>query len=316
MSTSKFRETLNKPTAALIADVVRFDKDKALDLQARLLAIHKAEADLPREAQQDLYGIRDEAKLTTALKKAGVTDAGIAEAHADVVSEKGMPRAVPMLGMVATSFRLVSNDIKNALMAAQAGERTIRAGELMGGMRADALPAALDHLLPGTVIDARNPAEPARGFIGKFKDDPPNLVAAQAIHHLADLATASAALGVAAADAEKLTMAATDIGVLGRRALIGAGDDLMATGQHGPAEQTYAIMGPANGLDETPSLHRLHGFVTHQLDRHLASGMVEANIKDAWQALVDKRVEQARAVLHTGPSPSADNHGPRSRPTR
>ena len=316
MSTARFREILNKPTASLIAAVVRFDKDKAIELQAKLLAIHKAEADLPREAQQDLYGIRDEGKLATGLKKAGVDAEAIAQAHDDVTSEKGMSRAVPLLGQVAVNFRLVSNDVKNALMTAQAGERAVRAGELMSGMRAGALPATLDNLLPGTVTDARNPDEPARGFIGKFKDDPADLVGAQAIHHLADLATAAAALGVSETDSHMIAQAANDIGVLARRALIGAGDYLIATGQHGPAEQTYAIMGMADGRDEAAALDRLQGFVTRQLERHEAAGVLDPALRQQWQELSDKRAEQARPIVRNGPAPKRDLDDPQPRPDR
>ena len=264
MPITSFRDTLNKPTASLIADVVRFDKPKAMDLQARLLAIHKAEAGLPREAQQDLYGIRDEGKLSTALKKAGVSPDDINAARLEVESEKGMPRAVPMLGMVATSFRLVSNDIKNALMTAQAGERALRTGELMSGMRADALPAPAENTLPGIVVDGRNPDEPAREFIGKFADDPANLVGAQAIHHLADMASAATAMGSRPTD-DAIRQAASDIGILARRALIGAGDDLAATGQHGPAEKTYGILGAVSNSDEAAALARLTQYTKQQI---------------------------------------------------
>jgi len=236
MSVSSFRETLNKPTASLIADVVRFDKPAAMELQAKLLAIHRAEESLPKEAQQDLFRIRDAAGLEHGLKKAGVNEAGLAAARLEVESQKGMPRAVPLLGMVATSFRLVSEDVKNALMAAQAGERTIRAGELMGGMQSGGTAAPVANVLPGLVTDAREPTEPARGYIGKFKNDPPPLVSAQAVHHLAEMAAGAAALGLNEHDVPALRQVSNDCGVLARRALTDAADALISAGQHGPGE--------------------------------------------------------------------------------
>ncbi|MEO0394176.1 MAG: hypothetical protein AAF213_13190 [Pseudomonadota bacterium] len=283
-----------------------------MEVQAKLLAIHKAEAALPKEAQQDLYGIRDAAKLDTALKKAGVTDTDIVAARAEVDSTKGMPRAVPMLGAVATSFRLVSHEVKNALMTAQAGQRTLLAGELMGAMQTGSTPAPAANTLPGIVMDGRNPDEPARSFIGKFKDDPVNVVGAQAAHHLADMATAATAMG-SEPDSQARNQAAHDISLLARRALIAAGDDLTQAGQHGPAEQTYGIMGAVSDADEPAALARLTAYTNNQVAALAEKGLIDGALQTRWQSLITQRSAQISPMMKPGPT-SAPPQGPKQDP--
>ncbi|MBV6633262.1 MAG: hypothetical protein KI792_09580 [Alphaproteobacteria bacterium] len=309
----EFRNTLNLPTHSLLSAVIPYDKTIALMLQARLFAIDKAQADLPREAQQNIKAIRNLPDLQKALRKADVSNDHIAEAEEHIRGEGHMPWSVPRGGDVAVNFGLIKPGVKDALMIAQAGERTLRAQEAATLAEPGGVPAFPDTVLPGIVNDARSPDQPARGFIGKFDDEPPKLVAAQAAHHLADLAAGAAALGLDESQADAAKQMTEDLKVIARRSLHEAGEALHETGEIDPAEKTMAILGSPDGRDEQAAVERVADFARLQVYKLAVTKVIDRPTAMRWQQLIDKRATQARPIMQVGPGPDA---GPKMGPER
>ncbi|MEM6903976.1 MAG: hypothetical protein AAF556_12125, partial [Pseudomonadota bacterium] len=229
----------------------------------------------------------------------------IAEAEEHIRGEGHMPWSVPRGGDVAVNFGLIKPGVKDALMIAQAGERTLRAQEAAALVEPGGIPAYPENVLPGIVNDARNPDQPARGFIGKFDDEPPKLVAAQAAHHLADLASGAAALGIDKSQAECHTQLVEDIKIIARRSLHEAGAALHETGEIDPAEKTMAILGAPEGQDELAAVERVAEFARIQVYKLAVTKTIDQPTAMRWQQLIDKRATQARLIMMAGPSPDA-----------
>lgn len=203
------RRNLNKFTGMLIESFVPFDKDSCLSFQAGLLALHTKTAG--QDGAPNLYAIRDDAALKAALKEHGISPADNKVATQDVLSGKGMPRDVPVLGMIAVTLGHISRETKDRLMAAQGAERTMLAAEQILLRRETDAPEDALKFVNGTIRDGRDPAKEARFFIGGFGKDPAYLASAQAVNHLGDMLSGAVGLNPSLRTNKEVRRAMTDL---------------------------------------------------------------------------------------------------------
>jgi hypothetical protein len=183
------KKDLNKFTGELISSFIDFDKQDVIDFQAGLLSIHNKEQNL--ENKTNLYSIRTKEDLKDKQAELGIKTEDVKKAKISVLSGKGMPREVPVAGMISVTLGLVSNETKDTLMEAQAGNRIIKAVE---DIQAANQIVDKEKFINGTIVDVRDSSKQARFFIGGFGKDPEYLASAQANNHLADILAGSLAL--------------------------------------------------------------------------------------------------------------------------
>ncbi len=211
---SDIRKNLDKVTGELLESFVSFDKDKVLHFQAGLHALYDAQKKRNESEKINLYTICDTSSLEGLLKDYGISKedfekvpSAIKECNSsglkasvnilpellqravDKVNSKARSflYEVPAAGMIAVSLNLVSSEVKNALIASQAGERILQATERTSVINPSMLAAHKDSILKDRIYDYGSDVRLARPYIGGFGDDPKYLIAAKAMHHLADI---------------------------------------------------------------------------------------------------------------------------------
>lgn len=209
------RDNLNKVTGELIESFVNFDKWKVLHFQAGLYALHSAQQGIEEARKIDLYAVCDTDMLTKLLEENGISkdvfnkipsvikdfESGKVDAYntmkklphllQDAV-EKVNAKArsfyeIPASGMIAVTLNLVNPEVKNALIAGQAGERSLKAIERASKVRRASRVASKDSILTGRLYDLGSTSRLALSYIGQFDSDPKYLTAAKATNHLAEL---------------------------------------------------------------------------------------------------------------------------------
>ena len=103
-------------------------RNQALEVQARALAIYNAAPDQTETAaflkkRETLPALSDDTKWDAISKERGVNAAALDAARATVQAGSGVPQAVPPLGQTANDLGFISQEVKNALLEAQAGAR-------------------------------------------------------------------------------------------------------------------------------------------------------------------------------------------------
>lgn len=209
------RKKLSKATGELIESFVNFDRTKVLHFQAGLHAIHKAGQELDSEHRPNLYNVSDTAALEKLLAQYNVPvddfkklpdimkelESGKPEAfrkleelppplrHAvsKVSSKETALYDVPIAGMIAVTLNLVSPDVKNALIAGQAGERALKATERASSILSSSTVHNKESVLRGLLYDYKDTSKPATLDVDETDTNPKYLVAAKATNHLADL---------------------------------------------------------------------------------------------------------------------------------
>ncbi len=210
------RKNLDKVTGELLESFVKFDKSKVLHFQTGLHVLHKAEKDSPYK-KTNLYAVCDHHLLERLLAEHGISkydfdqvpqiikdfESGRTDAYdtlrklPDLLQEavhkvNERNRAVydvPAMGMIAVNLSLISNDIKNALLAGQSGEKTLQAAERIDGLVFHSIASSnnKDKILQDRLYDFGGNTRLARPYIDLHADEPGYLIAAKAGHHLADL---------------------------------------------------------------------------------------------------------------------------------
>ncbi len=216
----KLKKDLNLFTGELISEFIPFEKDKVIDFQTGLLSLSLSEANKAPKEKTNLFGIRNEDDLKNKLLASSVSPMLRKQASKTVISGQGMPRDVPPMGLIAVTLGLVSNDVKNELMACQAANRTICALEDW-----DKLEPSVENI-DKNLYDQRDKGKQARHFIGGFGKDPQSLVAAQSINHMGDILSSLIACDKKLISSPYVTKAKEALETSAAKSLILAGENL------------------------------------------------------------------------------------------
>ncbi len=210
------RRNLDKVTGELLESFIAFDKQKALHFQTGLHAIHDAQKDIESSSKTNLHAVYDEEKLHKLLAEHGISEEdfskvpnimknfedGKSDAYETLrqlpellqeairkVNEKSHTLyEIPAWGMIAVTLNLVSKDIKNALIAGQAGERTLQVVERVNKHKPGLISLFnRSSILNDRLYDFGSESRLARPDIDMFVSEPQYLVSARATNHLADL---------------------------------------------------------------------------------------------------------------------------------
>lgn len=180
------RETLSQPVLDMLGDFIlltKEDKDEILEHQAKLLALHTAQKEAPEFAQKDLckaprYGKNNSLMLEAEMTRLSVTVDDVRKARKMVVSQKGMPPEVPLIGKIATDLEYIEADFLEALIKGQAGSAILQAATRLRDR--DFYPEKRHF----AIVERHDAGQIARNYIGKYNDDSDALVSAQAFLHL------------------------------------------------------------------------------------------------------------------------------------
>ncbi|MCE3232607.1 MAG: hypothetical protein K0R98_864 [Rickettsiaceae bacterium] len=151
------RKKLDKVTGELLESFIPFDKRRVLKFQAGLHAIHAAQKDLETDKKTNLYAVCDDLMLEKLLSEHGISKNDLDKVPDAIASYSDNPKEtnktleelpnllqqavykvsnkkreiyeIPASGMIAVTLNLVNSDAKDALIAGQAGERTLQAIE-------------------------------------------------------------------------------------------------------------------------------------------------------------------------------------------
>ena len=177
------RKLFTKPAGELIEQFFPFDKEKALNFQAGLVALKTAKPDV------NAYAIRDEAALNAKLAETSVDADAIAGARkiVDAKDKSGALKDVPPLGDIAVKLGLVDVKIKDMLMEAQAAIRTLDSMDNLEHWNKSAIKPVIVEVFDRRVHETidRGSKDIARSFIGK--NSPKSVIQSQALNHLADI---------------------------------------------------------------------------------------------------------------------------------
>lgn len=156
----------DKPIGTLIESFTYFDRDFVAVLQAQLLALHRAENKL------NLFAVLNDGAqgIAKKLETLGVPRNAVVLAHADVDSNKGMPREVPPFGLIAKIIGFVTPEVCDQLLIVQAAARILKNSNLS----LDNTPSLKDAL-----------DSPLYAHVGNNDKEPQELQSAQAYAHLA-----------------------------------------------------------------------------------------------------------------------------------
>ncbi|MDB2415384.1 hypothetical protein N9W34_06395 [Rickettsiales bacterium] len=205
----QIRKDLDKVTGELIESFIAFDKKQALHFQIGLSAIYDAQEKKGNNFTNNLYSIRDIEKLehlleenniskhdfhkisdlldnyesTTSLSSVNLPES-LSIALNKTLNKEHSPYSVPNLGMIAVNLNLIKPQVKDALIAGQAGERTLQAIEKSSSRYS----ANKNDFLKDRLYAYGSNERTARSFIdSELGISPDYVVAAKALNHLADL---------------------------------------------------------------------------------------------------------------------------------
>lgn len=297
MSVPAVRRDLNKPTGELIESFQDFDTSQVLEFQAALLAIKRTEeaAGLPADERTNLFKVSSHQEIADLMSAKRVHFEPFDEALREVKSKQGVPEGVPQAGMIAVSLGLVSRETKDALMAAQAGERTRMAAEdleKIDGKEPGNKAAFLDNL----VRHRGNPEKQARFFIGGFGKDPENLKAAQAAQHLADLLKGAVALDPSQAADGALKDAAEAMKSVSSLAVRRSVGDLVNAGEEDAAARLAHYAAASKETPREDALGVLKQALEESLKKLGEKGILSAEEVKETQVLAHTRAEQAETL--------------------
>ena len=317
--TKKTRLNLEKAIGELIESYVEFDKEKVMHLKVGLEAIHHAQKDHKPEEKANLYTVSDHEALHNLLEQHGIPrhefekvpkllaventskleSKPLKEAVERIITKTHSEQEVPTTGMVAVMFNMVSDKIKDALVASQAGQRTLSAIERATSI--SHLPAIKEAALRDTLYDYGNKHRLARPYIGEVGNEPDYLVSAKAVHHLADLFESSLTLLPAAREFESteksmegfqklavciFSQASLNLDMAQSRK---AAKDIMKLAKHLGGKDPHAI----ETSDACQIVDAGMKYLRHSLRME---GIITEQEAQDYEKLVNKRIEQIRKM--------------------
>lgn len=214
--TEKTRMNLGKAIGELLESFIEFDKDKVVHLKIGLEALYNAQKQNSDDKRINLYAVCDHQLLHNLLEEHGIKHHDFAKVpeilqyvNEDKSHLNGLPEPlkvaienvhskqyshyeVPSTGMVAVMFNMINDRVKNALVAGQAGERTLRAIERSS--TASNIAVLKEMAWQDTLYDFNNKHQLARPYIGSIDSEPAYLVSAKATNHLAELFESSVSI--------------------------------------------------------------------------------------------------------------------------
>lgn len=218
----------------------------------------------------------------------------------------------PLIGILAVRMGLVPADLKNALVEAQAGARTLTIAQNLQAIAPAEEGVGIENSVLPVIRDSDDPARPARAHIGAGADEKRSQTSAQAINHLADLSAAMIAAEPKLAYATQFEGVPQALDRLGRHGLNSATLKLHGSG-HAAISERFADAEPsAVSPHEAVSLiSRVGGFCKNAGKYLHQQGMLSDQAAGMVNQMVEQRTKQARA----GISLSAD-YGSTARATR
>jgi hypothetical protein len=321
--TEKTRRNLDKAIGDLIESFVKFDKNEVMHLKVGLQAIHNAQKNSDPASKTNLYAVRDKDFLHKLLEDHGISRSEFekipeimfgskasAENHMDSLPEQlreavlnvdgnhSQTYEIPTPGMVAVMFNMVSEKVKNALVAGQAGERTLRAIER--ATTVSYFPAMKDAALKDTLYDYGNSDRPARSHIDRARGEPDYLVSAKATHHLADLFESSLKLHPASKHFESTAKSAEAFNKLAACIFDHSADHLDKASEIGAAEEIKALaVSVKNGdkkLVTSEACDVVESGMNTLREAMHAEGIITEKESEDFKAMVTKRIDQIKRM--------------------
>lgn len=126
------RKILVKPIGEIIRNFAAISEEqgnKIAAFQAKLVAIHKYEEAEKVPDKTNLYKISSVEEADAVIAANNIGKKFLSEGRKITDSNQGVPRDVPLFGDLAVKMGIVTNDVKNALLRAQAAERIVSAQE-------------------------------------------------------------------------------------------------------------------------------------------------------------------------------------------
>lgn len=317
--TEKTRRNLDKAIGDLIESFVKFDKTEALHLKVGLHALHNAQKNTDPSSKINLYAVRDKDFLHKLLEENGISRGEFekvpamfgSKAHKQIdelseplreavlnADDAGKTYEVPTPGMVAVMFNMVSEKVKNALVAGQAGERTLRAIER--ATTVSYFPTLKDAALKDTLYDYGTSQRPARSHIDRARGEPDYLISARATHHLADLFETGLKLHPASKAFESTAKSAEAFNKLAACIFNHSADHLGKAKESKAAEEIKALAQQVDKGDKQAGAKQACDAVEAGMnilrEALHADGIITEQESEDFKAMVTKRIEQIKKI--------------------
>jgi|GEM_PF-3260926 len=205
------------------------------------------------------------------------------------------PRSVPLTADIAVEKGYITPEAKEAILLAQAAERTLEAAEGKSG----GIPLQRDgDKVTGFNVDDKMFS---RSFIGANPKDSPELVQAQALEHTASLIQGAVDIDPALAQNEKIIRAREAMQVLGQEAYGEAAERMSAAGlkpESVAVAQKYAT--PEGGK---PPMTREEALQAVKEGAEVAAGSVPESQRQQFTQILTQRQQQISATPNAAPTP-------------
>lgn len=316
------RRNLDKAIGDLIESFIKFDKAEVMHLKVGLQAIHDAQRGADPSKKINLYSVRDVSLLHKLLEEHGISrdefekvpemfgskavkqkkldelSEPLREAVLNVDSSHMQTYEIPTPGMVAVMFNMVSEKVKNALVAGQAGERTLRAIERASTV--SYLPALKDAALRDTLYDYGSSQRPARSHIDRARGEPDYLVSAKATHHLADLFESSLKLHPALRHIESTAKSVEAFNKLAACILSHSADNLNKAKEAKAANEIKAlaehVSNGEGGIEAAQACDVVEKGMNALREALHKEGIITEKESEDFKAMVSKRIEQIKRI--------------------
>lgn len=300
------REKLNQPVLDLLADcglITREQQNDILEIQARMLAVHRARNHMPFFARGENGPIAREdrnmlSRLAAEMEWYAIDDAQLSAARKIVVSKAGMPADVPPVGVIAVEMGLIAPDAMEAYLLAQSGVALLEAAERFQTRHTAAMPCSMNVAL---IHDPEEPDNVARAHIGKYEDNTA-LTSAQAALHMVELADCVVATHPELANDmrfDELRGTATALAVL---VLTKSADMMAERGRLTDARDIHRIMPASNVRLSHERVVDLYDFVLYSIGPLKNHGLLEIRRAEKMGRLIDERLRQMRKGITLKPS--------------
>lgn len=292
------RETLNQPVLDLLAAcglITREQQNDILEVQARMLAVHRARNHMPFFARGETGPVAREdrnmlARLKAEMEWYAVDDAQLREARKSVVSKTGMPADVPPVGVIAVEMGLITAEAMEAYLLAQTGIALLDAAERFQTRHAGAAPGSMNVAL---IHDADAPDAPARAHIGKYEDNNA-LTGAQAALHMVELADCVVATHPELANDMRFDELRGTATALAVQVLTRAADLMAERGRLTDARDIHRALPPCNVRLTHARMIDMYDFVLYSIGPLKNHGLLEISRAEKMGRLIDERLRQIR----------------------
>jgi len=316
------RHILNKATDELIESFIGFDKKKANHLRVGLDAIYHAQKNAAPDTRVNIYAVCDYEILHNLLEKHGISRREFAkvphilekkdnkqnklahlskplrEALLNIENNSRPNYELPTPTMVALMFNMVQHGVTHALIAGQAGERTLKAMER--ATAASSIPMLKANALHDTLYDFGDGKRLARRYIGNSGKEPEYLVFAKATNHLADLFESSLQMHPSARTTEGTEKSMQGFRKLAAKIFHHAADNLQIASAPEAADKikklAYHVDKESPGKDSQTAFNYIEKGMQTIMEAMHADGVINSEESNDYKELVGMRIEQMRKM--------------------